>query len=84
MVEVSQFQKDFLMSSFRPKKHVISLRISALGSKRGRIKKIMGLFNHIIFFLLFEFYLEARVEILNKIVVFLGKTMTPKGPLEIN
>ena len=31
-----------------------------------------------------SFYLEAKAEILKKIVVFLVETMTPKSPFEIN
>ena len=88
--------KDFLMSSFWLKKPTkFCLRISALASKKRSDQKIkalyitnQGLFNittYIIKFIWFEFFLEARAEILNFFFGgFLVQTMTPKKPFELN
>ena len=78
-------------SSKKPKKK--NSRISALVSKMRSNKKIRELYTAIIggfyfgsptLLFWFDLFLEARAEILEKIVGFLGDLKSPKGHFEIN
>ena len=62
------------------KKWVKSIQAAAYNGARTVIKEKSSAF----IYLLFKLIVEARAEILKKIIGILVKTMTPKGHFEIN
>ena len=83
LLKVSKSPKQIVKFSFEPKNERKYFCISALASKIEN-KKNKGTLYHSLEDFLFDLFLEARAEILEKISLMLEDLKTPKEHFEIN